>query len=113
MLTQPPVPFTGHWFRLPGLPGREGTFSIAINTAGRRLSNICPVNKEDKGETMIKFKIDRNKHASKKVHNTILAVDPTLYRWIKIVAAVNEVTISSVLNQAIEYTKKNSERISL
>lgn len=62
---------------------------------------------------MNKFKINRNRHTDKKVQNTVLAVDPELYRWIKIVAAVNGVTIACALNQAIEYVKSNSERISL
>ena len=61
---------------------------------------------------MTKFKIDPDRH-KKVTQNTILAVNPQLYRWVKVVAAINEVTISVVLNQAIEYAKKNSERISL
>lgn len=75
--------------------------------------NICLVNKQAKGEIMNKFKIDRNKHTDKKVQNMLLAMDPDLHRWMKIVAAVNGVTISCTLNQVIEYAKKNSERIVL
>lgn len=62
---------------------------------------------------MNKFKVDRNKHANKKVLHTNLDMDPELYRWVKIVAAINGVTIASVVNQIVEYAKKNSERISL
>lgn len=62
---------------------------------------------------MNKFKIDRNRYVDKKVQNTVLAMHPELHRWIKIMAAINGVTISSALNQVIEYAKKNSERISL
>lgn len=61
---------------------------------------------------MNKFKIDRTKH-TEKTQNVCVAVKPELYRWVKIAAAVNGVTIPCAFNQIIEYAKKNSERISL
>ena len=65
------------------------------------------------GNTMTKFKIDRNKYAGKTVQNALVRLEPQLYRWLKVMAAVNEATISSALNQSLEYVKKNSERVSL
>lgn len=62
---------------------------------------------------MSKFKIDCNKDVGKKNQNVFVAIEPELYRWVKVSAAINEITIANVLNQAIEFAKKNSERISI
>lgn len=61
---------------------------------------------------MNKFKIDPSKQIGT-THRTPVFVEPDLYRWVKVVAAANEVSVPSVLNQAVEFAKKNSERISI
>lgn len=58
------------------------------------------------------FRIDSAKHKTK-TKTMLLSIDPELHRWMKAVAAVNGVAIASALNQAIEYARNNSERISL
>ena len=61
---------------------------------------------------MNKFKVDHKKR-TKVSKGTLIYMDPILYRWVKLMAVTNDMTITSVLNQAIEYAKKNSERISI
>lgn len=62
---------------------------------------------------MAKFKADPKKTVKGNVYRTTIFMDTDLYRWLKTMAVVNNITIASVLNQAIEFAKKNSERISL
>lgn len=62
---------------------------------------------------MAKFKIDPSKKAAYRNFSAKFAIDPGLHRWVKAIAAFNDVDVSSALNQAVEFAKKNSERISL
>ena len=62
---------------------------------------------------MNKFKIDKNKIPNKTQIAVKVLVNAELYRWIKAMAALNDVTIACALDQSIEYARKNSERISL
>lgn len=62
---------------------------------------------------MSKFQIDPKRKLEKQLLLTKVDLHVELHRWIKAVAAVNDVTIPCVINQAVEYARKNSERISL
>lgn len=63
---------------------------------------------------MAKFKIDpRRKNPPNKIFNTKVCLDPAMHRWIKAVAAIHDIDVSSSMNQAIEFAKNNAERVTI
>ena len=60
-----------------------------------------------------RFRIDRDKYADKMTQNILYAMDIELHRWVKIFAAHNDVTIAVVINQAVEFARQHTERITI
>lgn len=62
----------------------------------------------------VKFKIDpKRRNPPNKVFNTKVCLDPALHCWIKAIAAIHDIDVSSAMNQAIEFARDHAERISL
>ena len=62
---------------------------------------------------MLKFKINPKKQSVKNHRNIHFAATLETCQWVKVMAAINEVSIPTVINQACEFAKNNSERITL
>lgn len=59
------------------------------------------------------FTIDSAKYNRKAVRYTNVEMDPDLQRWVKVMAAANNVTVGCVLNQAIDFAREHSEKVTI